>query len=155
MENTPKKYNKNSCPQHDTWFANGGRCGWAHECKDCEEYRLIKKKEEKMQKIEYDWKIVGKGCINSKELIDALNKLGEEGWIPVCATLNERDYGDGYSGLFYRIIEQPMDLKALKEDGKTHKTNEKCTCYSTGMALDGYYYLIRSSCPVHKGTLSQ
>ncbi len=30
-----KKYNMKECPQNDTWFANGGRCGWAKVCKQC------------------------------------------------------------------------------------------------------------------------
>ena len=32
------KYNKKTCPKSDTWFADGGRCGWGHECAECSEY---------------------------------------------------------------------------------------------------------------------
>ena len=31
------KYTLLTCPKDDTWFADGGRCGWAHECKECKE----------------------------------------------------------------------------------------------------------------------
>jgi hypothetical protein len=24
-----------NCPKSEDWFVRGGRCGWAHECKDC------------------------------------------------------------------------------------------------------------------------
>jgi hypothetical protein len=29
------KYNKSTCPKPDTWFAEGGKCGWAWCCDDC------------------------------------------------------------------------------------------------------------------------
>lgn len=31
------KYSHDTCPKNDTWFAEGGRCGWAHACKDCKD----------------------------------------------------------------------------------------------------------------------
>ncbi len=31
------KYNLKTCPQSDTWFANGGRCGWAKVCRFCKD----------------------------------------------------------------------------------------------------------------------
>ncbi len=35
-----KKYNRNNCPKTDTWLADGGRCGWAHVCRECVEYNV-------------------------------------------------------------------------------------------------------------------
>ena len=32
------KYSKKTCPKSDTWFVDGGRCGWGHECTECSEY---------------------------------------------------------------------------------------------------------------------
>ena len=29
------KFTHETCPKSDTWFADGGRCGWAHECDKC------------------------------------------------------------------------------------------------------------------------
>jgi nicotinamidase/pyrazinamidase len=51
------KYNLESCPKSSTWFSNGGRCGWAHECSDCSEDPDNKNKRKnikgkKMEKIE-------------------------------------------------------------------------------------------------------
>jgi len=31
----PSEYTHNTCPKPSTWFINGGRCGWAHECSKC------------------------------------------------------------------------------------------------------------------------
>lgn len=28
-------YTPETCPKSDTWLAEGGRCGWAHECAHC------------------------------------------------------------------------------------------------------------------------
>lgn len=28
-------YTPETCPQSDTWFADGGRCGWAWVCDKC------------------------------------------------------------------------------------------------------------------------
>lgn len=28
-------YAKTTCPKSETWFVDGGRCGWAHECERC------------------------------------------------------------------------------------------------------------------------
>jgi hypothetical protein len=28
-------FTKETCPKSDEWFANGGRCGWAHACDFC------------------------------------------------------------------------------------------------------------------------
>lgn len=36
-------YDRNSCPQSDTWFADGGRCGWAHECGRCRDNYGLRK----------------------------------------------------------------------------------------------------------------
>lgn len=33
-----KKYNKKTCPKDMRWVEQGGKCGWAHACRDCEEY---------------------------------------------------------------------------------------------------------------------
>lgn len=30
------KASRKDCPKSDTWFIDGGRCGWAHECEGCE-----------------------------------------------------------------------------------------------------------------------
>ena len=30
------KYTEATCPMRAVWFENGGRCGWAHECDECE-----------------------------------------------------------------------------------------------------------------------
>lgn len=30
-----KKYSRDTCPKSDTWFANGGACGKAWDCKEC------------------------------------------------------------------------------------------------------------------------
>ena len=32
-----KKYSRHTCPKTTEWFVTGGRCGWAHECKECKE----------------------------------------------------------------------------------------------------------------------
>lgn len=29
------EYTTETCPKDDTWFVDGGRCGWAHECERC------------------------------------------------------------------------------------------------------------------------
>lgn len=29
------KYDKNNCPKSDTWFADGGSCGYSWSCDDC------------------------------------------------------------------------------------------------------------------------
>lgn len=34
------KHNKQTCPKSDTWFADGGRCGWADECAECKEFKM-------------------------------------------------------------------------------------------------------------------
>ena len=31
-----KRYTQQTCPKSDTWFAEGGRCGWAHCCAECD-----------------------------------------------------------------------------------------------------------------------
>jgi hypothetical protein len=31
------KYTKYTCPYADTWFADGGQCGWGKECPYCSE----------------------------------------------------------------------------------------------------------------------
>jgi len=31
------KYTKEICPKNDTWFSEGGRCGWAHVCNECKD----------------------------------------------------------------------------------------------------------------------
>ncbi len=36
-----KKYSLKTCPQSDTWFANGGRCGWAKVCRECQDNRPV------------------------------------------------------------------------------------------------------------------
>lgn len=30
-------YTVATCPKTDTWLADGGRCGWAHECNECKD----------------------------------------------------------------------------------------------------------------------
>jgi len=51
------KHTKITCPKSDTWFIDGGKCGWAHECDECEEY-VNEKKGDKMStikvKVEYN-----------------------------------------------------------------------------------------------------
>jgi len=38
------KYNKNTCPKSETWFINGGKCGWAWVCDNCKDNpKLISK----------------------------------------------------------------------------------------------------------------
>ena len=32
-----KEYSIKNCPQSDTWFVNGGRCGWAWNCEYCKD----------------------------------------------------------------------------------------------------------------------
>ena len=28
-------FSVDTCPKNETWFVDGGRCGWAHECAQC------------------------------------------------------------------------------------------------------------------------
>ena len=32
-----KKYSRDTCPKNDTWFANGGACGKAWNCRECKD----------------------------------------------------------------------------------------------------------------------
>ena len=32
-----KKHSRENCPKSDTWFANGGACGKAWDCRDCKD----------------------------------------------------------------------------------------------------------------------
>lgn len=43
-----KRYTQQTCPKSDTWFAEGGRCGWAHCCAECD--HLGQKEETPQQK---------------------------------------------------------------------------------------------------------
>jgi len=49
-----KKYTKETCPKSSTWFNNGGRCGWAHVCDECEN---SPKNRNHVKKVEEDSKL--------------------------------------------------------------------------------------------------
>jgi len=52
--------------------------------------------------VEYKLFILGKGGCESEAMIDALNKIGADGWIMVGGTLQEHDYEVGWTAIFYR-----------------------------------------------------
>ena len=58
----------------------------------------------KIMSVEYKRFVLGKVGYKNDNMIEAMNKLGADGWIIVGGTLQEHDYEVGWTAIFYRNI---------------------------------------------------
>jgi len=57
-----KRFTPAQCPKGETWFVNGGRCGFAHACDDCTGEPVWRVAFTRKQIAEVERKLAGKFC---------------------------------------------------------------------------------------------
>jgi len=53
--------------------------------------------------VEYKLLVLGNVGYKTQAMLEALNKLGAEGWIVVGGTLQQHDHNVGWTAVFYRL----------------------------------------------------